>query len=52
LTQHPLDMGALLAEHGIRAAHLFLDVLHELVEERLLDAELVAVPNRAPDDAP
>ena len=52
LAQHLLDMAALLAEDRVRAAHLLLDVFHELVEERLLDAELVAMADRAPDDAP
>ena len=52
LLQHALDVRPPRAELGIDLAHLPLEARNELVEERLLDTELVAVPDCAPNDSP
>src|ERR1700682_5930400 len=50
LLQHALRVGAAARELRVRAAHLRFEHLHQLVEKRLLDAELVTVAKRAADD--
>ena len=50
LLQHALGQGAPARELRIRRAHLLLEHRHQLVEERLLDAELVAVTDGAAND--
>src|SRR5882762_3517606 len=50
LLQHALRVGAAARELRVRATHLLLEHRHQLVEKRLLDAELVTVAKRAADD--
>ena len=50
LLQHPLRVRAAALQLRIRLAHLRLQHRDQLVEERLLDAELVAVADGAADD--
>ena len=48
--QHLRHPRLVARELGIGGAHLPVEIFHELVEERLLLSELVAVADRAPDD--
>ena len=49
---HPLDVLALLAQLGVRLAHLRRQHGHQPVEERLAHPEVLAVRHRAAHDAP
>ena len=52
LLQHTLGVAAPARKLRIRGAHLLLEYRHELVEERWLNAKLVAVADGAADDSP
>ena len=49
--QSRLDLLLLLAEQRIGAAHLCNEIVHQQMKEGFTDIQLVAVPQRSPDDA-
>ena len=52
LLQHARDTRAHRSQFGIRLAHRLDQISHEVMQERFLLSQLVAVTNRAADDAP